>query len=196
MGGKVWSKEEEEVFWTRMMPQSPKRLGADIDRYQEKSWYWIANQMTQIMGEKARRKYTHLGVFEHYFQNTVLGRFSPNCGKLPLKYYLEEQTNKRKAHKDHKDHKTDSPAKPTGIRKRVPQVRPKLCQSTIPMSSAGRRSPSALAALSTFPRPPPRSPMPSAHCLERFDANHARTEDTETEEDGLFVTQTSGPWIG
>lgn len=65
MGGKVWSKEEEQVFWTHMMVQSPKRLAADQERFSEKSWEQIAQEMTEIMGDKARRKYTSLGVCEY-----------------------------------------------------------------------------------------------------------------------------------
>ncbi|KXX75716.1 hypothetical protein MMYC01_206602 [Madurella mycetomatis] len=95
MGGKVWSKEEEQVFWARMMVQSPKRLAADQERFSEKSWEQIAKEMTEIMGDKARRKYTSLGVFEHYFQNAGLGRFSPNAGRLPIKYYQAERELKK-----------------------------------------------------------------------------------------------------
>lgn len=62
MGGKVWSKEEEEVFWTQMMVQSPKRLPTDQNKYAEKTWHQIAREMTEIMGDNARRKYTGLGV--------------------------------------------------------------------------------------------------------------------------------------
>ncbi len=67
MGGKVWSKDEETVFWKELIPHSPKRLGEDRVRNKERSWYWVANQMTIIMGTKARREYTHLGVCEYLY---------------------------------------------------------------------------------------------------------------------------------
>ncbi|KAK4137528.1 hypothetical protein BT67DRAFT_371107 [Trichocladium antarcticum] len=87
MGGKLWSKDEEEVFWLQLIPHSPKRIGDDRVKNKEHSWYWFADQMIQIMGHNARREYTPLCVFEHYFQNACLGRFSSKVGRLPLKYW-------------------------------------------------------------------------------------------------------------
>ncbi len=66
MGGKVWSKEEEEFFWTKLVPHSAKRLGDDLINNEEQSWDWICEQMTEGMGDKARRKYTYLCVCECY----------------------------------------------------------------------------------------------------------------------------------
>jgi hypothetical protein len=66
MGGKVWSREEEEYFWTILVPQSAKRLGDDIKNNQEQSWEWISEQMAIGMAEKARRKYTYLCVCEYH----------------------------------------------------------------------------------------------------------------------------------
>ena len=65
MGGKTWSAEEEEVFWTKMMPHSPKRIGDDIENNEEQSWGLIAQKMQTIMGPDARRKYTSLSVCEY-----------------------------------------------------------------------------------------------------------------------------------
>ncbi|KAK4104761.1 hypothetical protein N658DRAFT_188436 [Parathielavia hyrcaniae] len=95
MGGKVWSKKEEEYFWLELVPHSPKRLSKHLEN-EEKSWDWVAEKMKGYMGNEARRDYTHLCVFEHYFQNTYLARFSPNAGTLPVKYYKHEQTMKKK----------------------------------------------------------------------------------------------------
>ena len=64
MGGKTWSAEEEEVFWIKMMPHSPKRIGDDIENNKEQSWDLIAQKMQTIMGPDARRKYTYLSVCE------------------------------------------------------------------------------------------------------------------------------------
>lgn len=66
MGGKVWSKEEEDIFWLQLIPHSPKRLGADLDN-DEQSWEWVARQMADIMGDGARRKYTHLCVCKYFY---------------------------------------------------------------------------------------------------------------------------------
>ncbi|KAL2179046.1 uncharacterized protein P884DRAFT_276130 [Thermothelomyces heterothallicus CBS 202.75] len=91
MGGKVWSREEEEYFWLRLIPHSPKRLGDDIFFNEEKDWGWVGEMMTQYMGNRARRKYTQLCVFEHYFLNASLSRFSPNVGNLCARYWRHEQ---------------------------------------------------------------------------------------------------------
>ena len=64
MGGKTWSKDEELVFWKELIPHSPKRLGEDRVRNEEKPWEWVAEEMERRLGNKARRDYTHLGVCE------------------------------------------------------------------------------------------------------------------------------------
>lgn len=66
MGGKLWSKDEEEVFWLQLIPHSPKRIGDDRVKNKEHSWYWFADQMTQIMAHNARREYTPLCVCEYF----------------------------------------------------------------------------------------------------------------------------------
>jgi hypothetical protein len=63
MGGKIWSKEEERIFWY-LIRFSPKRLGADLEN-PEKSYAWVGDQMHARMGDGARRKYTHLCVCEY-----------------------------------------------------------------------------------------------------------------------------------
>lgn len=69
MGGKTWSAEEEQIFWVKLMPHSPKRLGSDLSN-KEKSWTWVGQQMKKAMGEKARRDYTELCVCK--YSNLVL----------------------------------------------------------------------------------------------------------------------------
>ncbi|KAK0635444.1 hypothetical protein B0T17DRAFT_42015 [Bombardia bombarda] len=89
MGGKVWSHEEEEVFWMDIIPKSNKRVG--IDRLSDREvmgWPELAQYMVQVMGERARREYTALSLFEHYFQNVVKQRFSPHAGRLVSRYLL------------------------------------------------------------------------------------------------------------
>ncbi|KAL2266468.1 hypothetical protein VTJ83DRAFT_5820 [Remersonia thermophila] len=95
MGGKTWSRHEEVVFWRQLIPHTAKRLGDDRNN-EERDWNWVAEQMQAIMGDTARRQYTHLCVSEHYFQNTCLGNFSPNVGKLHKRYYKFEQELKAK----------------------------------------------------------------------------------------------------
>jgi hypothetical protein len=60
MGGKTWSEEEERVFWKQLIPYTHKRLGNNPMQWGEQGWQWVADQMTQIMGNKARRQYTYL----------------------------------------------------------------------------------------------------------------------------------------
>lgn len=67
MGGKTWSREEEEYYWLQLVPHSPKRLGEDIRKNEEKDWHWVGQMMTQYMGDKARREYTYLCVCECSF---------------------------------------------------------------------------------------------------------------------------------
>lgn len=62
MGGKIWSREEEEYFWLHLIPHSPKRLGDDLYINEEKDWTWVGEMMTTYMGARARRKYTQLCV--------------------------------------------------------------------------------------------------------------------------------------
>ena len=61
MGGRVWSRDEERVFWTYIIPRSPKRLGLHRAN-PEISWTQLAVEMARKMGENARREYTELGL--------------------------------------------------------------------------------------------------------------------------------------
>jgi hypothetical protein len=61
MGGKIWSKEEEDAFWRTIIPRSPKRLGTD-QLNDEETWDELAEVLTKIMGDDARRKYTALSL--------------------------------------------------------------------------------------------------------------------------------------
>ncbi|KAK3378496.1 hypothetical protein B0H63DRAFT_249026 [Podospora didyma] len=96
MGGKVWSRDEEVVFWKQIVTQSPKRAG--LDRLNaEKSWSSLATMMTRIMNankknpkEELRRNYTALGLFEHFFQNARNRNFSPNAHKFVTRHLQQE----------------------------------------------------------------------------------------------------------
>ncbi|OHF02851.1 hypothetical protein CORC01_01952 [Colletotrichum orchidophilum] len=75
MPGKVWSKEEERVYWRVIVPNSQKRVDGGIPM----TWEELAPIMQTTMGLYAKRKYTHLGLLEHYFQNIEKNRISPNA---------------------------------------------------------------------------------------------------------------------
>jgi len=64
MGGKIWSPEEELVFWTKMIPKSVKALGIDAVKGEGIPWPVMADEMKHIMGNNARRDYTGLGLCE------------------------------------------------------------------------------------------------------------------------------------
>ncbi|KAH8166672.1 hypothetical protein CIB48_g1575 [Xylaria polymorpha] len=78
MGGKIWSEAEERYFWRVAVSQSPKRVGIDLAK-REKSWDRLAAEMQHAMGDSARRRYTGVMLFEHFFQNTEIQRRSPNA---------------------------------------------------------------------------------------------------------------------
>ncbi|EQB56018.1 hypothetical protein CGLO_03996 [Colletotrichum gloeosporioides Cg-14] len=79
MGGKVWSPAEERVYWRTIVPQSHKRAGRGP--LPPKSWEDLAVVMQSTLRDDAKRNYTALGLFEHYFQNIEKGRVSPNATK-------------------------------------------------------------------------------------------------------------------
>ncbi|KAK4157572.1 hypothetical protein C8A00DRAFT_29415 [Chaetomidium leptoderma] len=222
MGGKTWSKEEEEVYWTQLIPHSPKRLGADLAN-KERSWDWVAVQMTRIMGDIAkekrqdpRREYTHLCVFEHYFQNTYLARFSPNVGRLPMKYYRREQRDKkRKEAAALKKAQLEAAAAEleaagqatspividsTGDQQDTPIVincqYPAVASDLHGQALVAQATPTPQFTIpSVLPKlAPPRSvPRPQYH-FHQFLANHDRLDNTGSDEDSLFVTQSTVSW--
>ncbi|XXH00139.1 hypothetical protein Hte_006481 [Hypoxylon texense] len=97
MVGKVWSKEEEKYFWRVAVQRSAKRRGI-ADVIPEVSWDKLAPEMQLAMGrllepgEEPRRKYTGTGLFEHYFQNMVGHRTSPNAGKYVEEFIAKSDT--------------------------------------------------------------------------------------------------------
>ncbi|KAK1599506.1 uncharacterized protein LY79DRAFT_575188 [Colletotrichum navitas] len=84
MGGKVWSVNEERVFWRIIVPQSQKRVATGPAH--TKTWEELAPLMQSLMGVNAKRTYTHLGLFEHFFQNIDKARVSPNAGVFVREY--------------------------------------------------------------------------------------------------------------
>ncbi|KAI0443588.1 hypothetical protein F4803DRAFT_574315 [Xylaria telfairii] len=89
MGGKIWSAAEERYFWRVAVRQSTKRVGIDLAK-RGKSWDRLAADMQRAMGDSARRQYTGVMLFEHFFQNTEIQRRSPNAY-----VYVQEYLNKR-----------------------------------------------------------------------------------------------------
>jgi len=64
MGGKVWSEEEEKVFWTIIVPLSIKNVGIDAATRDPQNWHQLTTVMKEIMGDSARREYTNLCLCE------------------------------------------------------------------------------------------------------------------------------------
>ncbi|KAI8659651.1 hypothetical protein LRP88_06219 [Fusarium phalaenopsidis] len=83
MGGKVWSTEEERVFWEIVVPVSPhaanpaKRL---------LTWPQCAELMTREVGANARREYTNTMLYEHHYQNFKPGAKSPKANPFLEKH--------------------------------------------------------------------------------------------------------------
>lgn len=57
MGGKTWSREEEQLFWQVIVPRSPKGVNP-AGRISD--WEECAKIMQRTMGQRARRNYTKL----------------------------------------------------------------------------------------------------------------------------------------
>ncbi|KAG8158836.1 hypothetical protein KVR01_011279 [Diaporthe batatas] len=95
MGGKVWSDSEEETFWTVLARQAPpgfhKESKAKKKSHHElaKSWEPLIDVMKFEMLEKnptwteddLPRSYSAISIYEHWFQNLVQGKHSPNAGR-------------------------------------------------------------------------------------------------------------------
>lgn len=60
MGGKVWSEEEERMFWTEIIPSSKKRHLFSRPNHDAHGWESLRQVMQERMGDLARRKYTAL----------------------------------------------------------------------------------------------------------------------------------------
>ncbi|KAK4242256.1 hypothetical protein C8A03DRAFT_29517 [Achaetomium macrosporum] len=190
MGGKIWSKEEENIFWTELMPHSPKRLGADYRNNKEKGWDWVASEMAKRMSVR-RRQYTGLSVYEHYFLNAYQSKFSPNVGKLCIPYWRYEQSLKKKQTKKAMEKKRLEEEQVVKARLcQYPTPRPYLDSSLPqPYRRSSLSQPVGFAASSAIPRLVLHgAPHPQYSC-NRFAANHDRLESTEVEENGLSVHQ-------
>ncbi|KAK4127424.1 hypothetical protein N657DRAFT_678032 [Parathielavia appendiculata] len=217
MGGKVWSKKEEEHFWLELVPHSPKRLGKDR-KNEEKSWDWVGSKMKEYMGDEARRDYTQLCVFEHYFQNTYLARFSPNAGTLPLKYYKHEQALKKRKEveapqkEEEKESKPKAPKGRAAKKSAAGQAENPIevdagdkdtpivieCQYPTNPSYPGHAPPIPRLAVPSAPAPnfaPPGYMPPSPYYFHQFLANHDRMVNRDTEEESLFVIQSPASWM-
>ncbi|PNY26460.1 Uncharacterized protein TCAP_03585 [Tolypocladium capitatum] len=83
MGGKTWSREEELYFWRVIVPLSPKAAaptGKPLD------WEQLAANMQTHFVKNARRRYTNLMLYEHYFQNVTTGHESPKASDLVFEH--------------------------------------------------------------------------------------------------------------
>ncbi|KAM0561836.1 hypothetical protein ACHAPJ_003007 [Fusarium lateritium] len=83
MGGKVWSTEEERVFWEVVIPCSP---AAANPAGQNLSWKQCVDLMVEKIGDNARREYTSTMLYEHHYQNFKPGAKSPKANKFLERY--------------------------------------------------------------------------------------------------------------
>ncbi|KAM4056317.1 hypothetical protein HRG_003234 [Hirsutella rhossiliensis] len=112
MGGKTWSREEELYFWRTIVPMSPKaaaRTGKVVD------WEQSALIMQRHFGKKARRNYTKLMLFEHYFQNITTGHESPRAADLVAEHKKHLKENGKDVYGIAAEHKTRSRRAAKGI---------------------------------------------------------------------------------
>lgn len=73
MGGKLWSEEEERIFWEIIVPRSPRRLPPEQPA-DALNWSQCADLMREEMdaaGLAPRRDYTGLGLCKLYFHPTL-----------------------------------------------------------------------------------------------------------------------------
>lgn len=66
MGGKVWSEEEERVFWTEIIPSSKKGHLFSRPNNDAHGWESLRQVMQRRMGDLARRNYTALMLCEYF----------------------------------------------------------------------------------------------------------------------------------
>ncbi|KAM0276466.1 hypothetical protein ACHAQH_006731 [Verticillium albo-atrum] len=92
-------------FWVKegVVPneeKSVKRIGKDRAN-REKSWPQLTEEMFTYMGDAARRSYTPLSLFEHYFLNIEQGRPSPNAHSFVREYRrIQEEADEAKREYD------------------------------------------------------------------------------------------------
>ncbi|ROW11672.1 hypothetical protein VPNG_05626 [Cytospora leucostoma] len=95
MGGKRWTAEEESIFWrdiARSAPTSSTVKGKKGEKARARtSWRPLVKRMKRRMKEVhpnmvARREYTTFSCYEHYFQNYIQGKCSPNAGPYVAEY--------------------------------------------------------------------------------------------------------------
>ncbi len=61
MVNRVWSSQEEKVYWEVIIPKSPKRIG--VHRTEDgHDWDVCAEMMQKLMKDDARRNYTSLSL--------------------------------------------------------------------------------------------------------------------------------------
>ncbi|KAM0348015.1 hypothetical protein ACHAPU_004518 [Fusarium lateritium] len=87
MGGKVWSEEEERIFWEDVIPRSTVAANPPADpTVQPLSWPDCAKWMNETAGDKPRRVYTSTMLYEHHYQNIKPGAKSPKAVRFVQKY--------------------------------------------------------------------------------------------------------------
>ncbi|KAK4041682.1 hypothetical protein C8A01DRAFT_45220 [Parachaetomium inaequale] len=197
MGGKVWSKQEERIFW-HLIRWSPKRLGEDLAN-PEKSYAWMGDQMHARMGDDARRKYTHLCVCEYLFlalsileravaeQALIKKREEELAQREQEELAQREQEEAVKQEDGNEADATGDATSPILINCQYPTIPSYHEHAPAPRFTA----PSAHTNFASPAFPPP----PSHHYLHQSLANHDRLANTGAEDDSLFVTQAPASWV-
>ncbi|KAJ4255469.1 hypothetical protein NW762_009464 [Fusarium torreyae] len=108
MGGKVWSTEEERVFWEVVIPCSPAAANPSDQRL---SWKQCVDLMVEKIGDNARREYTSTMLYEHHYQNFKPGAKSPKANRFLERYmrHVEEW------YKEHISSPPPSPPRPSTL---------------------------------------------------------------------------------
>ncbi|KAM0216228.1 hypothetical protein ACHAQI_002644 [Fusarium lateritium] len=87
MGGKVWSEEEERIFWEVVIPRSTVAAHPPSDpATQPLSWPDCAQWMNEMASDNPRRIYTSTMLYEHHYQNIKPGAKSPRAVRFARKY--------------------------------------------------------------------------------------------------------------
>ncbi|RMJ19885.1 hypothetical protein CDV36_000464 [Fusarium kuroshium] len=109
MGGKVWSTEEERVFWEVVVPVSPN---AANPAKRLLSWVECVDLMKREIGANARREYTHTMLYEHHYQNFKPGAKSPKANAFLEKHLRDIEW--------FKENKTSPPPAPAPAQAQAP----------------------------------------------------------------------------
>ncbi|CAJ0551935.1 Ff.00g059140.m01.CDS01 [Fusarium sp. VM40] len=164
MGGKVWSEEEERIFWELVIPRSTVAAHPPSDpAAQPLSWPDCAQWMNEMAGDNPRRIYTSTMLYEHHYQNIKPGAKSPRAVRFAQKYLSDCEYYK----------KHNSPRPPSPPRTLTPQ------------------DPQLAALLEEQSKPKSRRPRQAARTRQRNVVPHPGLPPSHGSEDDLTLSHTS-----